>query len=41
MRGGEDVKVTPFDISLKITLFWGHIGEKPGVKMGKSVPISQ
>ena len=41
MRGGEDVKVAPFDISPKFTLFWGHIRAKPGVKMGKNGPISQ
>ena len=41
IRGGEDVKVTLFDILPKFTLFWGHIGAKPGVKKGKNVPISQ
>ena len=39
VRGGEYGKVTLFDISPKFTLFWGHIGAKPGVKKGKNVPL--
>ena len=40
MRDGKNVKVTHFDISPKFTLFWRNKGAKPGVKMGKNVPIS-
>ena len=29
------MKVTYFDISPKFALFLGHIGAKPGVKIGK------
>ena len=35
MSDEKNVKVTPFDISPKFTLFRGHKGEKPGVKRGK------
>ena len=34
VRGGEDVKVTRFDISPKFTLFWGHKGAKLGGQNG-------
>ena len=40
MSGGENMKMTPFYISSKFTVFWGHKGAKPGVKMGENVPIS-
>ena len=41
MRGMEDAQMTTLEISPNFTLFWGHIGAKTGVKMGKNVPISQ
>ena len=39
MRGGEDVKVTPFHISPKFTLFWWHTGENGGSKWVKMSPF--
>ena len=38
MRGGEDVKVTLFDISPKFTLFWVILGQNRGSKRVKTCP---
>ena len=38
MSMGGNVKVTPFDISPKLTLFWGHKGHNPGSKWEKTCP---
>ena len=36
IRGEENVKVTPFDISPKFTLFWGNKGAKQESKWVKT-----
>ena len=37
MSDGKNVKVKPFDISQKITLFWGYKGHNRGSKWVKII----